>query len=272
MAEASRARRNLEKIAFFPFGRMGRNIKSGLLSALASFFVFGIQAAHANSPPDNEKPERPPVLVKLCSTFMDHETTTGPRCPNGAPVRRTLLVPYFVNPKPRPIETWKVGLTIYLTDDGLKFLPQALSLERPQYFSDHVWLAPGWSGLFRSDLARFTDSTSHSDPDHNYTFAWDRESDPDFEIFSALGNTQNNGYPKRVLVPKTGGDIFFQCFSPVVRDERLIDSLCSVRDYTGPQHDALEYSLNYSRLKDWRRYSKSLWDYIDSITVKDTQR
>jgi hypothetical protein len=247
-------------------------MKAYLLSALASLVVFGMQAAHADSLVDNEKSERPSVLVKLCSTFMDREITAGPRCPNGAPVRRTLLVPYFLNSKPRPIETWKVGLTIYLTDNGLIFLPQASALDRSQYFGDHVWLAPGWSGLNKSDLERFMDSTSRSDPDHKLPFAWDKDSDPDFDIYSALGNTQNNGYPKRLLVPKTGDQIFFQCFSPVIRDGSAIDSLCSVRDYTSPQHDALEYDLKYSRLKNWRRYSKWLWDYVDSITLKDAVR
>jgi hypothetical protein len=161
-------------------------------------------------------------------------------------------------------------MDIYLTDDGLKFLPRALDLKRPEYFSDHVWLQSGWPGLYASDLKRFMHSASHSDPDHKYTFAWDDERDPDFRIYSALGNTQNNGNPKRLLVPKSGEEIFFECFSPVV-DGRLVDPLCSVRDYTSPQHDGLEYDLTESRLKDWRRYSKWLWDYVNSITVRGTE-
>jgi hypothetical protein len=86
------------------------------------------------------------------------------------PIRRTLLVPYFVNSKPNPIETWKVGLNIYLTDDGLKFLPQASGMNRREYYSDHVWLSPGWPGLFAFDLERFVGSVSHLDPDHKFTF------------------------------------------------------------------------------------------------------
>jgi hypothetical protein len=114
-------------------------------------------------------------------------------------------------------------------------------------------------------------SVSHSDPDHKFTFSWDNERDTDFKIYSALGNTQNNGFPPMLLVPKSGEEIFFQCMTPVILGGKRLDPRCVVRDFTSPQHDSLEYTLDYSRLKDWRRYSKWLWDYVDSITVRGTE-
>jgi hypothetical protein len=245
-------------------------MKSDFLRTLMiGVYLLGTQTVNADPLPRDEQPKRPPVLVKLCSAVRGPEKPGQTECPG--PVQRTLLIPFFVNPRPSPIELWKVTMFIFLTEEGLKFNPQVPPLKWSEFYTDTVWLQPGWPGLYVSDLERFMHSVAHSDPDHKYTFAWDDESDPDFRIYSALGNTQKNGYPKRLLVPKSGEEIFFECFSPVVTDGRRVDPLCPVRDYTDSQHDGLEYHLKESRLKDWRRYSKWLWDYVDSITVREAK-
>jgi hypothetical protein len=103
---------------------------------------------------------------------------------------------------------------IFLTEEGLKFARQVPRLQRSQFYTDTVWLQPGWPGLYAFDLERFMWSVAHTDLDHKYTFAWDDERDPDFRIYSALRNTQNNGYPSRLLAPKSGEEIFLSASVP----------------------------------------------------------
>lgn len=241
-------------------------------SLLVSALALGLQSSPAYSRDD--PPKRPPTLVKLCSSFMDRETTTGERCPDGAPVQRRLLIPYNVNSSPSPIELWKVRLDIWLTNEGLKFDPEGWNLKSSEVFSQYVWLQPGWSGLYKSDLERIADLVSGSPwcSDRQCTYLWDDQRDPAFRILSATEPTDEDGFPPTIYVPKSGDEIFFECLLPATRNGKVWDSNCRVRDFISPQHDGIEYSIRYSHLSDWRRYSKWLWDYVDSITVKDNKQ
>jgi hypothetical protein len=255
-------------------------MKWWLLVAASSCALSAVVAADAQT-------AKPSVEVDLCDTGMDRiPLKEGDRhCPNGHKVRRTLLIPGNVNMTPhqkgadgRTYDTWGIFLSVLLTDHGLKFQPS--SLKRSEIEADTILLHAGWTGLFDFELKRSVEALSGrtwSDaPRRKLVYTWNDDSDPDFRIFEARENTEETGLVPlllpRLLVPKSGDRIFFQCMGPALYKGKPLDPSCAVHDFADPEGDQLKYQLRYSRLKDWRRYSTWLWNFVSSLTIRENTR
>ena len=251
--------------------------------ALAS---FGAGAARADASQVAQS-SKPPKEVMLCDTGMSRiPVKAGERlCPDGHKVRRTLLIPGNVSMTEhvkgadgKNYETWGIFMSILLTEHGLMFRPPPSNLKRAEIHADTVTLHAGWPGLYESDLNRAVDSLGRypwgGDARRRITYVWNDDGDSDFRVFEARENTTETGLTPlllpRVLVPRSGAPIFFQCVGPVLYHGELTDPVCAVRDFTDPEGDSLSYNLRYTRLRDWRRYSTWLWNYISSITIKES--
>lgn len=269
-----------------PYGNLGFRRWSLILAASGyAFVLFGDIAAHADDSLQVAQSSKPPVEVTLCDTGMARIPVKAGerRCPDGHRVRRTLLIPGNVDTTDhvkgadgKNYQSWKISMRIVVTDEGLMFQPTPPNLKRSDIHWDTVWLQPGWPGLYESDLNRAADSLAKmrwsDDPKRKIAYVWNNDRDPDFKVFEAVENTEESGLVPillpRLLVPKGGEHVFFQCVGPALYQGKPTDPLCSVRDFADPENDGLEYALRYTRIKDWRRYSTWLWDYVNSITVK----
>lgn len=254
--------------------------------ALAS---FGAIAARADTSQSVAQSSKPPKEVVLCDTGMSRiPVKAGERlCPDGHKVRRTLLIPGNVSMTEhvkgadgRNYETWGIFMSILLTDEGLMFWPPPSNLRRSDIHADTVTLHAGWPGLYEFELDRAVDGLTRmpwgDDARRRIKYAWSNDRDPDFRVFEAHENTDETGLTPlllpTVLVPKDGGLIFFQCVGPALYKGKPTDPLCAVHDSTDPEGDQLSYNLRYSRLREWRRYSTWLWNYVSSITIRESAR
>jgi hypothetical protein len=253
-----------------------------MAASSCALMLIGAAAAHAQT-------GKPPVEVDLCDTGMDRiPVKEGElRCPDGHKVRRRLLIPSNVSKGDhqkladgRNIASWGLFLSILLTDDGLMFQPKPSTLKHSDIDADTILLHAGWLGKFDFELRRAVEGLSSQTwrdaPRRKIVYTWDDDSDPDFRIFEAKENTEETGFAPlllpRLYIPKSGDHIFFQCVGPVLYQGKLTDPRCAVHDFVDPEGDQLKYSLRYNRLKDWRRYSTWLWNFVSSLTIREGAR
>lgn len=233
--------------------------------------------------------KKPSVEVDLCDTGMDRFPVKEDerRCPNGHKVRRTLLIPgnvstgdYQRGADGRNYQSWGIFLSVLLTDHGLMFQPRPSTLNRSDIETDQILLHAGWSGYFDFELKRTVEGlagqTQRDAPRRKVVYAWNDDGDPDFRIFEAKENTEETGLVPlllpRLLLPKSGDRIFFQCVGPALYQGKPLDPSCAVHDFADPEGDQLKYRLRHSRLKEWRRYSTWLWTFVSSLTIRETPR
>lgn len=257
-------------------------MKWSLLVAASGFALISAADVYAQT-------RKPSVEVDLCDTGMDRIPVkeNERRCPNGHKVRRTLLIPGNVSTGDhqkgsdgRNYASWGIFLSLLLTDQGLMFQPKPPTLERSAIEADNVLLHAGWSGKFDFELKRAVEALTNGpwrDAERRkIVYTWDEAGDPDFKIFEARENTEETGLVPlllpRLLVPKTGDRIFFQCVGPALYQGKPTDPSCAVHDFVDPEGDQLKYRLRHSRLKDWRRYSTWLWNFVSSLTIPQGAR
>lgn len=237
----------------------------------SAFVLSSIHAARADDVLALSQ-SKPTVEVVLCDTGMAREPSGADqaKCPDGQNIRRTLRIPVSVNktgyakgPDGRNYESWGVWMSLLVTDSGLRSLRQMPGMNRSDIHTDTVLLQAGWVGLYEFKLNQtitlLATAPWESEGGRKIEYVWDRAGDPNFDLFEARESSDGpNGEPRllpRLLVPKSGEHIFFQCTGPVLHRGTPTDPLCAVRDFSDRSDDSLSYSLKFSRLDDWRRYS-----------------
>ena len=237
------------------------------------------------------------VRVAICASGpTENQKLNIPRqkCPDGQEVLRIIkpdknVMPDFEDTDKLQYSSKTMSsMRVYLMDTGLVFLPEGLKLRRAkagvpaEFETDTVFLDSTYTVFFNSHHIEGFDQRfkqvaldmrpiTLNDGEHKGAYFPNMDRDHDFITYEyRIPNKEleeNMPNPDEFLKPKDGAKIFFQCARVQISFDHTqhSDPLCRVEDFGRP-YLMLEYNLHRSKIKEWKKYSNYLWQYVDSIT------